>query len=209
MNAANDNACDSTNNSSQMQQQHLHSPKSGERRRRSSTKQFERYDFEDSNENPYGRRKSDSSILSDYSEYYITRMPTQNNSPEIQKSRVHNKLTIQTDSLNNSVSAPMSCPVHQTNTLFADLKKISEAFSPKSGGNTFSQNRRVVRPKHKIFVDEFDETNNYGNNDEKFEFGSSPENDSESINRLKEWESSPRKHDIHRQVRMMKDLELV
>lgn len=150
------------------------------RRRRSSSRQFDRSDFVDSITltNIRERRKSDSSI---YSEYYITKMPNSNikthkkHPPNIQVNDDFLQVENNFDNYLIRPNGPMSCP---------SKKPVDDWFAEVSSPKKMIP-RKAIKPKH-FFIDEFDDV-------EEIE---QEENVDENDVNIKKWESSPRKHKL-------------
>ena len=93
----------------------------------------------------------------------------------------------------------MSCPSKNTlsNTICGDILSIKETFDDSKP----TTQKKVTKVRRQLHVDEFDEspkiiTEKNGNSDGEY-----------SRDGIREWETSPRKSDLHRSLRNQKDLD--
>lgn len=143
------------------------------------------------------RRKSDSSIVA---EYYRNFDELPSDLPRSSRLRKNQPNSLNTTNIvdGTSTQAPMSCPSKNVlaNTIFDDILRIKETFED----NRPTSPRRPSKTRRQLYVDEFDDapkisTDRRGNSDDNSRDG------------IKEWETSPRKSDLHRSLRNQKDID--
>ena len=197
-------------------------------RRRHSTKQFERSDFVDSTITPpvqepalslasdastptdpldpilpnskkrLVRRKSDTAIIARNYRNLDDTPTTPQRSSRLRKNQPENLKTSNLNTDNNN-PAPMSCPSKNMveKSVFDDILRIKETFDDSKP----TTQKKVTKVRRQLHVDEFDEspkiiTEKNGNSDGEY-----------SRDGIREWETSPRKSDLHRSLRNQKDLD--
>lgn len=139
------------------------------------------------------RRKSDSSIIAQYYRNF-DELPA--DLPRSSRLRRNQPEKLNTSNLGpniNNSQAPMSCPSKNAtaSTAFDDILRIKETFED----NRPTSLRRPSKARRQLCVDEFDDTPKI-NTDKRG--NSDGENSRDGI---KEWETSPRKSDLHRSLR--------